>query len=176
VRFHLPIFVAHVGGYLRIFLEVQGISQVDGLHREAEDKPVRVNVGVRVAVLLEEEEELVIIEGPTSGVTVAVHVLTQIVVASEQSIVNSSSLVLLVAVLDVPGPLLVGVTKEPDTVLGAGPTGHAVGPIVTVERRGSALTNVQVRYLAIFDLIEMPPIVLAGPPRIHPRVVFIHVV
>ena len=76
MRLHVPIFVAHVGGYLRVFLEVQGISEVGGLHREAEDKPVIVHIGVWIAVLLEEEEEFVISEGSTSGVTVAVHVLT----------------------------------------------------------------------------------------------------
>jgi len=85
-------------------------------------------------------------------------------------------MVLLVAVLVVPGPLLVGISTESDAILGAGPAGRAVRPIVTVVRWGSALTNVQVRYLAVFDLIEMPPVVLAGPPRIHPRVIFSHIV
>ena len=104
------------------------------------------------------------------------HVLTQIVFASEQPIVNPRSLVLLIATLVVPGPLLIRVSEESDTVLGAGPAERAVGPIVTVVRRGSAFTNVQVRYLAVFNLIEMPPIVLAGPPGIHSSIIFSHVV
>jgi hypothetical protein len=105
-----------------------------------------------------------------------VHVLTQIVFASEQPIENPTSLILLIAVLVVPWPLLISVSKESDTVLGAGPARRAVGPIVTVVRRGSAFTYVQVRYLAVFDLVKMPPVVLAGPPGIHPSIILSHVV